>query len=55
MNHYHFAHIADYFWRQCVENSITQYDIDDWTKLAKRFEEASGYYDYQEEYTHGDA
>ena len=42
----HFAHIAAYFWHQCVANSITHYDIEDWERLAKAFETASGYWDY---------
>ena len=49
MNHYHFAHIATYFWHQCVANSITEYDVRDWQILAERFDEASGYYEYQDE------
>ena len=47
--HHHFAHIATYFWHQCVANSLSQYDVDAWERLAKLYDQFSGYYDYESE------
>ena len=52
MNHYHFAHIATYFWHQCVANSLNEHDVEAWEHLAKLYDQFSGFYDYQDEECH---